>query len=282
MKIVTLVDNRTHSNNLDTEHGLSLYIETDDNKKILYDTGQTEMFIDNAKKLGIDLSLVDIVVISHGHYDHIGGLLSFLSMNSRAKVYLNANIFRHNYFSVKNGVKSINGFSGDLQEMHSDRLVFVDKNTKIDNLWFITKIEKIYPTPKGNAILYREERDGSNEELDPFDHELILVIETQKGLCILTGCAHNGVLNIVASVQKTIPGRDIMCIYGGYHLIENKGYVEVESEQELIDIANELTVLAPNAQFLTGHCTGNRAIEVLSNKINNQFAPFYVGKEVTF
>ncbi|HTO38585.1 MAG TPA: MBL fold metallo-hydrolase, partial [Brumimicrobium sp.] len=72
MKIITLVDNRTQSESLETEHGLSLYIETDDNLKILYDTGQSDLFIHNANKLGVDLSAIDRVVISHGHYDHIG------------------------------------------------------------------------------------------------------------------------------------------------------------------------------------------------------------------
>lgn len=280
MKITPLVDNRTQSNNLETEHGLSLYIETDNELKILYDTGQSDLFLHNAEKLNIDLSKVDMVVISHGHHDHIGGLQDFFAINSRAKVYINADLFNYNYFSVKKGVKKMNGFSGDLQE-YEDRFVFLDKNKKIDSLWFITKIKQTYPTPKGNAILYREERDGENEELDPFEHELILVIEADKGLCVLTGCAHNGVLNIVDTVQCVIPQKEIICVYGGFHLIEGKGYVVIESERELADIAHKLITLLPNAHFYTGHCTGEKAIEVMSEKMEDRFASFYVGKTIT-
>ena len=114
MKIVTLTDNRTQSNKLETEHGLSLYIETDCGQKILYDTGQSYLFMQNAKKLGIELKDIDKVVISHGHYDHIGGLLAFLKINKIAKVYMNATLFDYEYFSLKSGVKKLNGFPPDL------------------------------------------------------------------------------------------------------------------------------------------------------------------------
>ena len=113
MKITTLLDNRTHSEKLKTEHGLSLYIETDDNQKILYDTGQSDLFMDNAAELGVDLTEIDMVIISHGHYDHIGGLTAFLEANKTAKIYMNATLFDYEYFSVKKGVKKMNGFPPD-------------------------------------------------------------------------------------------------------------------------------------------------------------------------
>ena len=277
MKIVTLTDNRTQSNKLETEHGLSLYIETDCGQKILYDTGQSYLFMQNAKKLGIELKDIDKVVISHGHYDHIGGLLAFLKINKIAKVYMNATLFDYEYFSLKSGVKKLNGFPPDLLE-YRDRFVMMDKNTFIDNLWMITDINHTYEMPKGNSILYRQ-RQGV-EELDKFEHELILVINTAKGLCVFTGCAHNGVLNIAATVQSVIPSKKIDCLYGGFHLIDGKEYVEVETTEELTQIANELTKLLPKAHFYTGHCTGEKAIEVLSKKMEGRLKSFYVGMEI--
>lgn len=278
MKITTLVDNRTQSDKLETEHGLSLYIETDDGQKILYDTGQTDLFMHNAKKMGVDLNEIDKVVISHGHYDHVGGLLAFLKENKTAKVYMNATIFYYEYFSLKNDVKKLNGFPPELLEYHN-RFVFIYHNSSIDNLWLITDINKTYEMPKGNAILYRQ-KEGL-EELDKFEHELILVIDTAKGLCVFTGCAHNGVLNIAATVQTVIPSKEIHCLYGGFHLIDGKDYVKVETTEELNSIADELTNLLPTAKFYTGHCTGENAIEVLTNKMEEKLDSFYVGMEVT-
>lgn len=279
MKIITLVDNRTHSKSLETEHGLSLYIETDDNQKILYDTGQSDLFMQNAQKLGVPLNEVDMVVISHGHYDHIGGLLAFLKFNKTAKVYMNATILDYQYFSVKNSVKKMNGFSSELIE-YSERFVLIEKNTSFNNLWFLTDIDHKFEKPKGNSILYRQ-KDGV-EELDKFSHELILVVNTAKGLCLFTGCGHNGVLNIVSTVQNVLPERKIYCVYGGFHLIDGKDFVEVETTDELNRISNELINLLPTTQFYTGHCTGEKAIKVLSEKMGESLNSFFVGKEVLF
>lgn len=278
MKIITLIDNRTQSENFETEHGLSLYIETDDNQKILYDTGQSDLFIHNAQKLGVDLKDIDLVAISHGHYDHIGGLIAFFEINKIAKVCVNASIFDYEYFSVKNGVKKMNGFSEKLLE-YSERFIFLDTNIQVGDLRLIVHIKDTYTKPKGNAILYRQNKDG--EELDEFSHELILVAESSEKLCVFTGCAHNGVLNIVTTVQTVVPHKEIHCLYGGFHLIDGKDFVEVETTEELTNIADQLMNLLPTARFYTGHCTSEKAIEVLSEKMDGKLDTFYVGKEVT-
>lgn len=277
MKIITLVDNRSESESLETEHGLSLYIQTSDNQKILYDTGKSDLFMRNAEKLGIDLSKIDRVVISHGHYDHIGGLLYFFKINKSAKIYLNATIFDYEYFSVKEGIKKMNGFSSELSE-YSERFILLNKNIRFEKICFITDIYHTYNLPKGNKILYRQ-NDGI-EELDDFSHELILVIDTEQGLCVFTGCGHNGVLNIISTVQKVIPEKQIVCLYGGFHLIDSNDSVRTESQEELKQIAHELTNLLPTAQFYTGHCTGSSAFDILKGEMGNKLEGFYVGKEV--
>ena len=277
MKIITLVDNQTQSENFETEHGLSLYIETDNNQKILYDTGQSDLFIHNAQKLGVNMDEIDRVVISHGHYDHIGGLLAFLKVNKTAKVYMNATIFDYEYFSVKRGVKKMNGFPPALLE-YSERFVLLTKNIQFEKICFITDITHTYNLPKGNSILYRQ-KEGI-EELDNFSHELILVVKTQQGLCVFTGCAHNGVLNIVATVQSVIPQTQIHCLYGGFHLIDGKDFVQTETIDDLTILALNLNNLLPKAHFYTGHCTSKKATEVLSEKMEGRLESIHVGKEV--
>jgi len=96
MKIITLIENHVNSPGLVAEHGLSLYIDTG-NKKILFDTGQSGLFIQNAQKLGIDIREIDLLVISHGHYDHTGGLYQFLEVNKKATVYAKKEIFTPKY-----------------------------------------------------------------------------------------------------------------------------------------------------------------------------------------
>ncbi len=190
---------------------------------------------------------------------------------------MNESLFDYQYFSVKNGVKKMNGFTPELLE-YCERFVLLNKNIQFDKTSFITDISHTYPTPKGNRILYRQ-KDGI-EELDDFSHELILVVDTAKGLCIFTGCGHNGVLNIAATVQSFIPSKKIHCLFGGFHLIDGKDFVETETTEELSNIATQLVALMPAAHFYTGHCTSEKAIEVLSKKMEGRLEPFYVGQEV--
>ena len=117
MKITVLTENTSVSPDIGAEHGLSLYIETD-NSKILFDMGQTELFAANASKLGVNLTSVDVAVLSHGHYDHGGGLKKFLEINPKASVYLHKRAFEPHY----NGTEKYIGLDVSLQS--SERLIF--------------------------------------------------------------------------------------------------------------------------------------------------------------
>ena len=140
MKIVTLTDNRALDSELKTEHGLSVYIETE-NHKVLFDTGQSALFAQNASKLGIDLQQIDLAVISHGHYDHIGGLHHFLETNHHAKVILKREIFDYQYQSVKAGTVKQIGATTSLLD-YKNRFIFPENNlTSIDSLHIIKEIE---------------------------------------------------------------------------------------------------------------------------------------------
>ena len=119
MKITALIENTTNDNYYETEHGLSLYIETAKHN-ILFDMGQTDMFLRNAHKLGINLADVDVSILSHGHYDHGGGLEKFLDINKKACVYLSQYAFEPHY----NGTKKYIGLDTALK--NDDRLIFTE------------------------------------------------------------------------------------------------------------------------------------------------------------
>ena len=116
MEITALLENTTKRDDMQTEHGLSLYIRTGTHR-ILFDSGQSDLFLKNAQTLGLDLSDVDIAVLSHGHYDHGGGMTHFLECNRTAKIYVNQNAFGGHY----NGAGRYIGLSEELRS--SSRLI---------------------------------------------------------------------------------------------------------------------------------------------------------------
>lgn len=279
MKIITLTDNNANDCNLQSEHGLSTYIEAD-NHKILFDTGKSDVFINNAQKLGIDLTEVDLVIISHGHSDHIGGLIKFLQLNQKAKIYLKKEIFDFQYYSVKNNVYREIGHSAGL-EKHKNRLYFLGKNiTIIDSCLIINSIEKKYSLPRGNNDLYKF--DKTTYEPDDFQHELVFLINSPGGLCVFSGYAHNGILNILDTVKNIFPSKKIKLIYGGLHLIDGNKFFHRETGEELYNIALEMDKLSGMTELYTGHCTGKMAVEELRKVLGNRFHSFYAGHEIEF
>ena len=169
MKLWTLVENTSCNENLKNEHGLSFYIETQKHK-ILFDFGQSDIFLENATKLGIDLSKVDIAILSHGHYDHGGGLKKFLQINSFAKIYINKNAFNLHY----NGTEKYIGL--DLSLKDNERFIFIDDELIIDeelSLYSCNNAQKTFPiNPYGLKV--REENNFIDED---FIHEQYLLIE---------------------------------------------------------------------------------------------------------
>ncbi len=246
MKITVLTENTSNNDSLISEHGLSLYIETD-NQKILFDMGQTDAFAKNANKLGIDLTLVDVAVLSHGHYDHGGGIKTFLNLNKKAFVYLNKNAFGDHF----NGSEKYIGLDKSL--MDEQRLVFVDKYKEIARGISLISCndESLYHPihPFGLGIKI-------NDSIYPesFLHEQYLIMEEKVNKVVFSGCSHKGVLNI----QKWLGG-DIFI--GGFHL--SKLNLETEDSNNLISVAEEL--LSYKTKYYTAHCTGVPQYEFLKN-----------------
>ncbi len=277
MKIVVLTDNRKINSELETEHGLSIYLETT-NYKCLLDTGGSDLFIRNAEKLNIDLSAVDFVFISHGHADHIGGLSYFLEMNLRAKVIISCNALSQKFFSQRNGMHRIS-VETDFSKYY-DRFIFVDNELKIDKeIQVFVNTSNDFAKPLGNGNLFKENADS---ELipDDFNHELILTMGKDK-LFVFTGCAHQGLLNILQTVKEKsiVPIRWVM---GGFHLLDTKNGIVYENQIQINEIATYLNNKYPLTDFITGHCTGEKVYEQLKKNLHRQLINFYTGFSISF
>lgn len=240
MKITALTENTSSRTDIKSEHGLSLYIETDD-LRILFDMGQTDAFAENAEKLGIDLSSVDIAVISHGHYDHGGGLKRFLEINRTAPVYVHRDAFLPHY----NGTEKYIGL--DLTLRDSPRMIFTDGETPIgDSLTLFSCNEKDRLLPIDSAGL--TEKDGESFIPEDFRHEQYLLIEEKDKRVLVSGCSHKGIIDIVNWFRPD-------ALIGGFHFSKRPLDNSLKRDAEAL---NET-----EAEFYTCHCTGVEQFEFM-------------------
>ena len=259
MKWIVLSDNRSNDCRLSTEHGLSILLQTEQ-YKILLDTGASDVFIRNAEQLGVDLSDVDYVFISHGHSDHAGGLRYILKQHQRAKVIVSPNAMSGLFFSKRGNLHSI---TTEWPEVGKDRLVLINHTCEItEGIHVIAHIPQNHPLPKGNQNLCVKDANGDYIH-DDFRHELALYV---KGL-LFTGCAHSGLENILSACPWPVHS-----VVGGFHLLDGQ-----EADEEIKALSQRLRINYPNTQFYTSHCTGDHVFEVMSGVMGEQLQSFRCG-----
>jgi len=273
MIVKVLSENTTSSDKLGSEHGLSLYIETGTHK-ILFDTGASGLFAENAEKMGVDLTKVDLAVISHGHYDHGGGLKTFLCVNSQAKVYLHKKAFEPHYANRPGGVKAYIGLDESL--LPNERFVFCGDHFVIDHeLELFSGIESKRLVPSGNLDLFM--KDGTAFVQDNFAHEQNLIISENGKTLLIAGCAHNGIINIIDqfNVEK---GYLPDYVIGGFHLY-NHGTKQNEAPNVVDEIGNIL--LETHSQYYTCHCTGIESYHRLKAVMGEKICYISTGDQLT-
>ena len=259
MKWIVLSDNRAKDPSLQTEHGLSILLETG-HHRILLDTGASDVFIRNAKRMGIDLGTVDYVFISHGHSDHAGGLCHFMEVNKRAKVIVSPEAVNGKFYSMRNDLHSITTI---WPEGIGERSIMVNHTCEVaDGIRVMAHIPQAHPMPKGNRHLFVRDDEG-NYLPDDFRHELAFYID---GL-LLTGCAHSGLENILAACPWPVT-----TVVGGFHLLDHH-----ETKNELVGLARRLTNNYPQTVFHTSHCTGDIAYAIMKKAMGDRLYAFCCG-----
>lgn len=273
MIIRVLAENTSNNEIFGSEHGLCLYIETE-RHRILFDTGASGLFAENAAKMGVDLSAVDLAVISHGHYDHGGGLKTFLSINSKAKIYLHEKAFEKHYATRPGGKRAYIGLDETL--LPDKRFVFCgDRFTIGEGLELFSGVKAKRLVPSGNADLFMKVGDAYVQ--DGFAHEQNLIISKSGKTLLIAGCAHNGIINIIEQF-KTEKGCLPDYVIGGFHLY-NHGTKQNEAPNVVDEIGEFL--LETHAQYYTCHCTGIESYNWLKAVMGENIDYISTGDQLT-
>jgi 7,8-dihydropterin-6-yl-methyl-4-(beta-D-ribofuranosyl)aminobenzene 5'-phosphate synthase len=276
LKITTLIENNSDQNDiLCSEHGLSLYIEINE-KKILFDTGQSGDFIKNAEKLKIDLNNLDFVVLSHGHYDHSGGFKKLVQNSNKSfKLIVGNGFFNEKHKLIEREQYKFNGNSFDEEFISQNNISLKCINQDIFNITEDVIIFSNFERKNNFEILNKKFYIKENGEylLDDFSDEIALGIKNEKGLVIILGCSHVGLVNILETITQRA-GMPIYAIVGGSHLIE-------ADELRLNNTINYLKEKNINILRLS-HCTGDSAVEKLQSKFGNKFVYNNTGNIIEF
>lgn len=249
---------------MQVEHGLSLYVCRENGQRVLFDMGQGALFARNAEALALSIADADVAVISHGHYDHGGGLRTFLAENGRARVYVHRDAFQPHYSLRDTGLMYI-GLDGALKD--SDRLVLCDDIVRIgDGMILFANVGGDCCNPVGNRLLFGPEENVN----DTFCHEQSLVVEEYGRVVLFAGCAHRGIVNIIRRAQQ-LTGKTPTHVFAGMHLVKS-GLSEADDNAFIRTLATELMKYG-NTMFYTMHCTGLEQFEKLKS---------YMGPQITY
>lgn len=273
MKITILVNNLA-GEGLMAEHGLSLWIETE-NRRIIFDTGQGIALENNARTLGIDLAEADILVLSHGHYDHTGGIVQVLQQAQKTDVYCNPGIVYPRYSIINGTAKPIQIPSDSMEAIEKlsvEHLHWVQQPTWIsDKIGITGPIPRVtnWEDPGGPFYL-----DPEGKRADPIDDDQALWVRTDDGVIVCVGCSHAGLVNTLNYVRSINHGFRLRAIIGGFHLI-NAGRERLEKTM------TALHLFEPD-MVIPCHCTGELAVAMLRDALGKRVSPASAGMTYCF
>lgn len=272
--LITIVVDNDPGHGLATEHGFAGWIETE-GLRIMFDTGQGPAFALNTAALDIDLSSADLLVLSHGHFDHSGGLPLLIEQNPSLQVMLHpAGI--NERFSIHGGLaRSIAmpaASRAALEALPEKRLRWLEGPVELaENVGLTGPIPRNTDFEDTGGPFFL---DPEGREVDLIEDDLALWIRTEKGLVIVVGCSHAGLINTLHHT-RAISGEDrIHAVIGGFHLL-------AASRSRLTRTIEALRALDVD-QLIPCHCTGQNAVAALSRALNDRACPGASGLTLTF
>ena len=272
IRITVLVENTVSQEGLGCEHGLSFFIETGGDN-IVFDTGQTDLFAANAEKLGCDLSMVGHVVLSHGHYDHTGGLNAVFQQSPGAKLWGHSGILVDRY-SIKDpsAPKYVGPPEGPVETLETRGWESTDHGCEIESgihaTGYVSR-ETDFEDTGGPFYL-----DQQMQVEDPIVDDQSLWFRSAEGLVILLGCAHAGIVNIIEQCMQVSGVNRLHAIVGGLHLVNADNHRMTKTIEALRKYSPDLVGAC--------HCTGDHAIVELKQVFGDKFVRCGSGTELEF
>jgi len=282
VKIVTLAEDFAGGGRCLAQHGISFFIElisqTGEVKRVLFDTGiYHEPILFNVNRLLVPLDTIDAIILSHSHYDHTGGLLGILETIQRKNLPIVAHpdVFKKSYYI---GKTTNIGMENDHTKEISEELGGVWRLTKdsvevIDHLFFMGQIPRVTPFEEDLTIQLQTQVNGEWVG-DLIEDDSAIYIKTAKGLVIISGCSHSGIVNIVKRGIELSNGIRPYAVIGGFHLL-------TASEERIFQTAEGLKELGVE-KLVTGHCTGGVAEYLFQQIFSTNFQILYTGKTIQY
>ncbi len=269
-KITVIVDN-IDACGLAGEWGLCMIAEYGE-KKIMIDTGASELFARNAKALGFELKDMDCAVLSHAHYDHSNGMARFFKENPTAPFYVREST-AENCYAKKFIFRKYIGIPRHILSEYPDRIKFACGDLQLFEGAYLIP----HKTPGLEDIGMREmmyQKTDQGFKPDNFSHEQSLVLDTDKGLVIINSCSHGGAVNIINEVAATFPDKQVYGLIGGLHLFN-------KTESEVKEVAKRIKETGIK-YVCTGHCTKDRAYNIMKKELGETLHQLHVGLVMEF
>ena len=275
MKITIICENTVGRRIGLGEHGFSAYIETEQGN-YLFDTGSGHSVVRNSLELNKDLRTIEKIFLSHGHFDHTGGLPEVLKLKGRVDVHAHAHVFLDRIHVMKDNEKETKKFVGlpykkKYLESLGAHFIFNEDFMEVEKGVFLTgEVPRKTSFEKPDPVLFSE-IDGKTEQ-DIFSDDQSLILDTKKGLILVLGCAHSGMINIINYVIDKTGKEKFYAVLGGTHL----DFLAPEQLEESIKMLKKMKI----EKIGVCHCTGMRAAFRLQQEFGDRFFYGHVGSSL--
>ena len=273
-RLTVVMDNFALRGNLRAEHGFSVLIEAD-NDLLLVDTGKSDLTVANLDTLDVEPRSIGKVVITHGHYDHAGGLMPLIHAGAAPEVYVSPKAFDPKFARGKRGWRTV-GVDWSPTDVRAAGGSIVDAEVALElmpGVWLTGAIPEVEPFPPGKKKLFVE-MPGGQRVPDPFEDERAVVLDATDGLVLFSGCGHRGILNALHAARELLPARPIAAVLGGMHTVSAEPG-EVRSIAESLR-TESIPLVGP------AHCTGLDAWAILKGVLGDSARWLGAGTQLEF